>query len=173
MPATYEPISTQTLTVAAADVYFNSIPQTYTDLVLVAQARTGGGSAGVIRYRLNGDNASNYSFTNFVGNGTSAASNRDASATSAAITNTIAVPDATSVFGLYIVNFQNYTNATTSKTAISRGSTIGNGAFNGSEVGISVWRKTPEAITSINILHGAGTQFAIGSTFTLYGIKAA
>jgi hypothetical protein len=173
MPATYEPIQTQTLTSTAGDIYFNSIPQTYTDLVLVARARIASGSANVMGYRLNSDSANNYSGTYLVGNGSSAASNRVSSDTFARVTNTIAVPDATDVFGLYIINFQNYTNTTTSKVAISRGNTHGNGAYNGTEASITLWRKTPEAITSINILHAGGQVYAIGSTFTLYGIKAA
>ena len=173
MPATYEPIQTQTLTVASADIFFNSIPQTYTDLVLVAQARMAGGSANVMGYRLNSDSGNNYSGTYLVGNGSSAASNRVNSDTFARVTNTIAVPDATGVFGLYIINFQNYTSTNISKVAISRGATNGNGGFNGTEASTTLWRKTPEAITSINILHGGGQQYAIGSTFTLYRIKAA
>lgn len=172
MSATYEPIQTQTLTSAVGDVYFNSIPQTYTDLVLVAQARISSGSAGVMGYRLNSDSGNNYSGTYLVGNGSSAVSNRLSSGTYAPVCNTIAVPDATSVFGLYIINFQNYTNTTTFKPVLSRGATNGNGGFNGTESSVAVWRKTPEAITSINILHGSGGTYAIGSTFTLYGIKA-
>ena len=172
MPATYEPISTQTLGTAIATVDFTSIPQTYTDLVLVVSARTTSG-ANVLQYRLNSDTASNYSGTYLTGDGTSAASYRISGATVASVHTLIAIPNATDTFGTYIINFQNYTNATTFKTAISRANTVGNGAYNGTEASVTLWRKTPEAITSINILNGGALSFAIGSTFTLYGVKAA
>jgi hypothetical protein len=62
----------------------------------------------------------------------------------------------------------NYANTTTYKTAISRGSESVNGVM----AIVVLWRKTPEAITSILLKPSTG-NFDIGSTFTLYGIKAA
>lgn len=171
MTATYEPISTQTLSTATADIFFTSIPQTYTDLVLVAFAATTSG-ANVLGYRLNSDNASNYSGLYLTGNGGTAASSRISGATYASVHTLIAIPNATNTFGTYIVNFQNYSNATTFKTALARSNTLGNGLYNGLEASVTLWRKTPEAITSINVLNGGGLSFSVGSTFTLYGIKA-
>jgi hypothetical protein len=38
---------------------------------------------------------------------------------------------------------------------------------------VGLWRKTPEAITSIDVLTLTADTFSIGTTFVLYGIKAA
>lgn len=167
MTVTYEPISTQTLGTAVADVYFNSIPQTYTDLVLVissniaAYAQTG--------FRLNSDNASNYSVTQLAGTGTSALSQRITSDTYGRF-DWYGGGDTTGR-NVIVAQFFNYTNTTTFKTIISRGNNAG-GSFAGTTASVNLWRKTPAAITSINVLTSTGGQFSIGSTFTLYGIKA-
>jgi hypothetical protein len=61
----------------------------------------------------------------------------------------------------------NYSNATTYKTALARTSEDGVAAAY-----VGLWRST-SAITSITIDKGSSDNFASGSTFTLYGIKAA
>jgi uncharacterized secreted protein with C-terminal beta-propeller domain len=70
----------------------------------------------------------------------------------------------------HIINIQNYSNSTTYKTIIARWN---NNAGTYASVGAtaSLWRKAPEAITSITVYDDAGNLNA-GSTFTLYGIKA-
>jgi hypothetical protein len=67
-----------------------------------------------------------------------------------------------------IVNIMNYANTTTNKTVISRASSV-----NGSQTTsyANIWRNTA-AITSITILTLA-SNYSTGTTFTLYGIKAA
>lgn len=168
MPATYEPISTQTLGTAVADVYFTSIPQTYTDLVLVV---TGTSAADAdAGFRLNSDSASNYSWTELYGTGSSAVSARTTS-NSFGRFNTYGGLSTTGRYVL-IANFMNYTNATTFKTILSRSGNTAN-TYPGTSAYVNLWRKTPEAITSINVLTTNGVNFAVGSTFTLYGIKAA
>jgi hypothetical protein len=63
----------------------------------------------------------------------------------------------------------NYKNTTNYKTTIGRGSSAANFA----DAQVSLWRDT-SAINSVTVLLGAGTSnFSVGSTFTLYGIKAA
>ena len=61
----------------------------------------------------------------------------------------------------------NYSNATTYKTVITRASNANNGV----DAVVGLWRNTA-AITSINVFLGTG-NLDTGSTFTLYGIKAA
>jgi hypothetical protein len=157
MPATYEPITTTTLT-ASAGVTFSSISQSYTDLVLVANGVESAGA--YFKLNFNGDTSSNYSRTIFRGNGSSVTAARAANEPSM-------YPDFDST-STVIINIMNYTNATTFKTVLWRANSPT--ALVG--VNANLWRKTPEAITSIAIASSAGGGTITG-TFTLYGIKAA
>ena len=76
MPAsnTYEPIATVILTNATNSVGFGSIPQTYTDLILIISAASTVAQDPIIR--LNSDSGTNYSYTTLTGNGSSASSAR-------------------------------------------------------------------------------------------------
>lgn len=70
MPATYEPISTTTLSSATTSINFTSIPATYTDLRIVwVYQTTTGGSYPIINF--NSDAASNYSYITLFGAGSS------------------------------------------------------------------------------------------------------
>jgi hypothetical protein len=73
----------------------------------------------------------------------------------------------TTVFNLSITHFMNYSNTTTYKTALVRG----NNASSGVDAIVNNWRNTA-AITNIDVIANSST-FTSGSTFTLYGIKAA
>jgi hypothetical protein len=157
--STYEPIATTTLGTATSSVTFSSITGSYTDLVLVTNSF---GTGVFFSIRINGDTGTNYSRTRFNGNGTTATSARDSSASS------IAINDLSStVREIAILNFQNYSNSTTFKTVVFRQN------LSSSSVGATVglWRST-SAITSI-ALNTFSNTFAVGSTFTLYGIAAA
>ena len=163
MPATYEPIATTTLASAVASFTFSSIPSTYTDLVLICSPIITAGPASV-RIRFNGDSATNYSFTYLIGNGTSASSGRNTSATSGSIGFNAATSNPYPI----IASVQNYSNTTTFKTCLSRSSAPA------AEVAayVNLYRST-SAITSLFLGLSVGTTFAVGTTFTLYGIKAA
>ena len=160
----YEVISTQTLASATATVTFSSIPQTYTDLVLVllVGASTGGNA---MKLELNGDTASNYSTTYLAGNGTSATSARTSSNTTMRLFHSFACD--TAITNMATINFLNYSNATTYKTVLSRC-----GCTTGTEAEVNLWRSTA-AITTFNCYWGSGYTFPVGSIFTLYGVKAA
>ena len=164
MTATYEPIETQTLGTAQASVIFSSIPATYTDLVLIFSGTAATGSTDSIRIRFNGDTATNYSYTNLSGNGSTASSARASSDTNIAP----ALINSTEVSN-NIWNIFNYSNTTTFKTVLVRANIAG--GLTRASVGL--WRKTPEAISSITLTIVGGQNFASGCTFTLYGIKAA
>lgn len=167
MPATYEVINTQTLGTATADVYFNSIPQTYTDLVLVIS----GNSASYFNtaFRLNSDSGSNYSWTELYSTGSSVVSGRISSNTFGRFDNYGGMD--TTGRNIIVANFMNYSNSTTYKTVIDRANNAG-GTYPGAQINMNLWRNTA-AITAINVLSSTGANFSIGSTFTLYGIKAA
>jgi hypothetical protein len=164
MPKTYEPISTQTVGTATPSVTFSSIPQTYTDLVIVSSSMVSTGNGQGINLRFNSDTGSNYSHTVLYGTGISAVSGRTSSATYISYTN---VSDVTNNWDAGICHIMNYANSTTNKTTISRG-----GVANQLTVLYTgLWRSTA-AITNIVVLSTSGNIIA-GSTFTLYGIKAA
>jgi hypothetical protein len=167
MPAgnTFEAIATQTLGTAAATVTFSSIPSTYTDLVLISSPQNNASES--LYFKINGDTGSSYSTTVLTGNGTTATSARQASNTTGILAGAPAIGLSSTVYGTSIVHIMNYANTTTFKTALSRWALAS--AETNATVGL--WRSTA-AINSITFLVIAGT-FSVGSTFSLYGIKAA
>lgn len=71
MPSTYRLISSTTLTGSAGSVTFNSIPGTYTDLVVRGSSRGSTSSNINVNYYYNGSNASLYSYRQLVAEGAS------------------------------------------------------------------------------------------------------
>jgi hypothetical protein len=167
MPKTYEKIATTTLGSAASSVTFSSISGAYTDLILVMNVG-GSVSGNAINMTFNSDTSTNYSDTGLWGTGTSAASGRHVNATNAALS--IGIGVSTNAFDTQtMVQIQNYSNTTTYKTYIARtGNTAG--SYPGTEVVFGLWRSTA-AISTVSVACGA--NWVTGSTFTLYGIKAA
>ena len=164
MPKTYEPIATTTLGSAAADITFSSISGSYTDLVLVLGSLTTSSATQRIRLQFNSDTGTTYSNTDLYGNGTTAASTRN---TGNAYINTTMSETSLTVPSTVIMQFNNYSNATTFKTVISRSNTSDS---NVSAI-VGLWRST-SAITAIKLFAGTGNINA-GTVATLYGIKAA
>jgi hypothetical protein len=161
---TYTLINSTTLTTSAATVTFSSIPATYTDVVLIANATTTSNSWDLY-IRFNGDAGSNYSVTRLFGNGTTPGSNRLSSDT--LIQSTYWASLGTEQTN-HIINIMDYANATTNKTMLLRGNRAGQGV----DASVGLWRNTA-AISSINLLLFSGGNFATGSNFKLYGIEAA
>ena len=159
MAVTYEKIATNTLGSAASSVTFSSIPNTYTDLVLIIKT---GSSAPTSAYvEFNSDTSALYSDTYISGNGTAASSARN---TNHAYFGSIY---STNLSDSIIINFMNYNNTTTFKSFLSRSNEAGNQVA----AWVGLYRST-NAISSMTLYSG-GNQFASGSTFNLYGIKAA
>jgi len=165
LPSTYIPIATNTLTATATNIAFSNIPQAYTDLVLTINAK---GSAGSDIYsRLNGDSGTNYSSTYLNGTGSSSASGRLSSQAYFLLDSYGYVE--TTDGQMLIAHFMSYSNTSTNKAVLTRASN----ATNGTTALAGLWRSTA-AITSITIYCGvSGATFSAGSSFTLYGIKAA
>lgn len=165
MATTYEKIFTNTLSSDTSSVTFSSIPQTYTDLFFVMNGSDTGNVQ--IAVRFNGDSSSNYSMQALTGNGTTAYTTNSTNANliqfgwDAYLTPTYSYNA--------IINVQNYSNSTTFKTVLGRANNAGTGVTET----VALWRST-SAITSMTLLQSYGTDlFKTGSTFTLYGIKAA
>ena len=132
-------------------------------MVVVGAVKNTANNGDEVAFQINGDTSASYSRTRLFGNGSSAASDRASNTTKGALG-----INSTAQFSTIIANFQNYSNATTYKTVVSRGSD----ASNFVSAYVSLWRNT-SAITQITILPDSGTTFVSGSTFTLYGIAAA
>jgi hypothetical protein len=171
--STYTPIATTTLG-SAGTVTFSSIPQTYTDLIIVCNgynATQDGGSPTIQFNADTGGSTTNYSDTYVSGNGTSATSSRHSNYTYVIIGNQVGWDTTSTDRATSIVNIFNYSNTTTYKTVLIR-SNLASGTYPGTEAGVSLWRSTA-AISIINLQTSNFTNFATGSTFTLYGIAAA
>ena len=165
MPATYEPIATNTLGSATPSITFSSISSAYTDLVLVAGNLSAASASNAFKMQVNGDTGNNYSNTYLTGDGSSSSSGRNSSA------DTLRFFDNPNIIGPAVVtaHFMNYANTTTYKTVLSRSSAAGYSA----NAEVNLWRNTA-AINSITIFFAtSGNNIQAGSTFTLYGIKAA
>jgi hypothetical protein len=162
------PIATQTLTTSASSITFSSIPQGYTDLIIVTSAIANVTGADVFVTTYNGDTASNYSYTSLYGTGSAAGSYR---AGSVGIVLGWLSTYNSSEWSPSIFHFMNYANSTTYKTMLVR---TNNATTTGGlvEAAVGLWRSTA-AITSINMRTVNGYAIKAGSTFTLYGIKAA
>lgn len=165
MPKTYEPIATSTVGTATTTVNFTSIPQTYTDIVVASSIQVSGNVN--VFMTFNSDSGANYSFTLLQGDGSTASSGRASNQTRIQLDSVAYPPFSGSSFAPGIVHINNYSNSTTYKTALLRA----NNAAAGVSLGSGLWRNTA-AITTITFVAGA-VNFAVGTTFTLYGIKAA
>jgi hypothetical protein len=159
MTTTYEKIATTTLGSSSATVTFSSITSAYTDLIVILNPTT---NAEVnLTCQFNGDTGSNYSFTYFLGAGPGVESG-SSSTQSHIVTGGLKG----GTIGTQILQINNYSNATTYKTLISR--TNASDKFVAIYTGL--WRNT-SAISSLTI-GTTSSSFATGSTFTIYGIKA-
>ena len=159
MAVTYEKIATTTLGSATSTITFSSISGTYTDLILVT---SGTSTTSTICIRFNNDTGSNYSDTKLFGTGSSAGSERHSNATrifGSSVGSTVF----TDVFQI-----QNYSNTTTYKTCLIRGSLTTSAAT----AFVGLWRST-SAITRIDLFNNNSGDFDSGFIATIYGIKAA
>lgn len=163
MPATYEPIATTTLSTAASTITFSSIPATYTDLRLVFCPI--GSTSNYPYLRFNSDSGSNYSLTRLQGDGSSATSSRQSNQTETFLLNDSLVTTTPYLITLDIFSYAGSTN----KTTLIENSQDRNGSGSVRRM-VSLYRST-SAISTILLYVDSG-NFAVGTTATLYGIKA-
>lgn len=163
MPKTYEPIQTTSLPSGGTSVTFSSIPQTYTDLILIINSIIASGED-AHGLQFNGDTASNYSATGLIGSGSAVASYRGSNAVK------IDGGRVGTSWSTSILNIMNYSNTSTFKTVISRGNSTSSGSY--VTLGVAMWRNTT-AITSIAVSVFNNQSMSAGTTFTLYGVKSA
>lgn len=167
---TYVALDKKTVTSAVGSVVFSSIPSTYTDLKLVVCARGTTSAYIAPAIAFNTDTSStNYSWTALFGDGASGISYRVANQNVISGEQVPRSTDSAGMFGYVSFDIQNYSNTTTYKTVLVRNSSQGaNGVV---YAGVGLWRGTPAAINAITVTSGT-PNFEVGTTFSLYGIKA-
>jgi hypothetical protein len=171
---TYVALKSTTLGSDTKTVSITSIPQGYTDLVLIANCRSSRADYDDAMYLQVGngsiDTGSNYSKTFMSGANGSAGSGRNSNLTY--IDSRLSAASATNTpFSPNIFQFQNYSNITTYKTTLFRWNEPPSGGTDyGIAAAVGLWRSTA-AIDTITFTC-AVANFTAGSTFTLYGVAA-
>jgi len=158
----YISIATYTVTGSAVASYtFSNIPTSYTDLVLIGSPNNGPGTYPFVQVG-NGtvDTTSSYSSTQIYGSGTTVGSTRLPSTT-------YGWGGTANAYSNIKIYFMNYANTNTFKTWLCRGGSASD--YVSAEV--TLWRSA-SAINTIKIYPDTGT-YPVGTTFNLYGIKAA
>lgn len=159
--ATYEPIATVTATGGSSILVMDSIPQTYTDLVLIVSGNTSVDDE--FQLRFNNDSGSNYRVLFLYGTSSAVTSTEYVATTFAQMGGIFTTGTRT---GNNIINIFSYSNTNFNKT-------VANTANSGNYIQFrnNTWRST-SAITRIDAYSASGT-FTNPTTLTLYGIKAA
>lgn len=160
----YKSIMSIVLGSTASTVTFNNIPQTYSDIILVANFGRSAADTGSW-FRVNNDSGTNYCTTNISGTGTSAISGKDFSVNVGRYFRSLSNQTTNNSI---IMDFMNYANPNIYKTILTRGGTSA-GTGSGTEANVNVWRST-SPITSISLITSTGT-YSSGSVFNLYGLS--
>jgi hypothetical protein len=165
-------IETKTLTAATTSIEFTSIPQTFTDLLIVLSVRANLGSGYAfddLGLRINGDAGNNYS--NII------LRSRDGSVlgtggagTSITVYSGPAASATANTFGSSQIYLSDYTSGTTYKSVLVDGYSETNSttAVQGGIVG-GLWQSA-SPITSVNLVSLNGWNFAQHSLVSIYGI---
>jgi hypothetical protein len=169
MPATYDLITKTTLASTASTVTISGIPATYTDLRLITIIPTSASGGNDMFMSFNGDNASgNYSARSMDGH-TSVTSVRSTNQNRINYTLQYGYTGAT-LPEQVVTDIFNYTNTSVWKTILDQTFAYTNVPNYGITKNVAVWRSTA-AINAIKL--DCGVAMGIGTTFSLYGIKAA
>lgn len=162
MTATYTALATITLTSADSEIVFSSIPATYRDLVIVANIKATEGN--FLLGRLNSDSGSNYSRVVMAGNGSTTESFAAASVTSLDPGTRISTN-----WSSVQLQFFDYAQTNKHKTVLGRLNSPTETGFAPVAASAMRWANT-NAVNTIS-LRPDSSSWAIGSTFSLYGIN--
>jgi len=162
-------IQMQTLASTASSVTFSSIPQTYTDLILMISGRdpSNGGTVSNPGIKFNNDSGSNMSMRRLYSDSPGATSTNSTAQVALYDWYISGSTSTASTFGATTIYIPNYKTANAKSFSID--TTYENNAslpYMGFTAGL--WNQTA-AITTINLL--GNSTWAIGSTFSLYGIS--
>jgi hypothetical protein len=163
-------IQTVTLGSNQANIDFNSIPQTYTDLLLVSSMRSSSSNAEDGWIQFNGDTGGNYSFIRLYATGSGSAQSDSFGGTGTAGRVTRIVPstytaNTFSSSQLYIPNYSVSGQKYISSETVEENNATGSAQF----IYATTWNG-PAAITSIKLGVLGGSNFLQHSSASLYGI---
>jgi hypothetical protein len=177
--SSYESIATATGTGSNSTLTLSSIPQTYKHLQIrwICRDTSAGTVPNGIWIDLNNDTGSNYTRHFLTGNGSSVSVTGQTAAT---VSGSPEIPKSTAtggmsanIFGVGILDIQDYASTTKNKTMRVFTGTDFNTANTNAQVNLfsSVWLNSGSGISTIRFYLPSGGNFASGSTFALYGIK--
>ena len=174
--ASFESIATQTLASAAASITFSSIPATYTHLQVRGISRINAAvndSFSLLTFNGTTGSSTAYASHYLIGTGSSVIAGLLGSSVSS-MHSTVAWGTgssvSTSTFAGGIIDIADYASTSKYKTVRTFSGIDGNGAGQ-IDFASGVWQSTA-AVNQITITSQGG-NFAIGSSFALYGIKGA
>jgi len=155
-------IETKTLGTAQASIEFTSIPQDYTDLVILSSSRSSRTAQinDQMNIKLNGSDGS---MKNLIGTG-SAVFSQEPGQMTAFVSTDLATASTFSNDSIYVANYTSSTNKSLSIDSV----TENNATAAIQAIGAGLWSNTA-AVTSITFTPLNG-NFVAGSTMSLYGI---
>ena len=170
MPETFTLIASNTLGSAQANIQFNSIPGTYTDLCLKVSSR--GASTGTLVLVTFNSSGSGYQARWMDGDGSATSSGTNNSTLQNLMAWTQSSSTTANTFGNFELYIPNY--ASSNGKGVSSEYVNENNATSGIAYGLlaNYWNNSA-AITSISLSIFGGTNFAANSSAYLYGVKNA
>jgi hypothetical protein len=159
----YESIATATGTGSSGTITFSSIPSTYKHLqIRYISKNTASGTDAYIQLNSSVDSVYRHQL---LGSGGSVGASANSGIAYILLT---AGSSGTSAFGVGVVDILDYASTTKAKTVRSlSGFDINSSGLLG--LGSALWTST-DAITDV-LIKSAGTNFAVGTQYALYGIK--
>lgn len=158
--STYTALATLTLSTTDSNVTFASIPNSYRDLIVVANFVP----TGFTQIRFNGISTSSYTTVTMYATGSVVGSNRF-TASQIDTSNNVGDPSGSNVS--LICQIMDYAQTDKHKATLLRVTNAGSGGYTHLQ---SNRFTTTDAISSVNLIQTG--VFQAGSTFSLYGIAA-
>lgn len=174
--AAYEWLETQVIGTAVASITFSNVNTNYASTYQHLQVRMTGrvtgsqsGSGAAIRLRFNSDTGNNYRAHQLYGDGSSVVSNESGATSGIGLQRFTDGGATASAFGAIVLDILDPFETTKNTTTRQLGGNANNSNFIFMNSGL--WVNTA-AITTIYFEPQVGTNFAIGSRFSLYGLRS-
>ena len=172
-PSSFYSIATVTGTGSASSLTFSSIPSTYKALQIRAIGRdtNAGTSAGNFLMTFNSDTGANYSRHRLIGTGAAVAASGASGGTNINLSAFAWFSGtAANIFGVAIVDIQDYASTSKNKTVRGFLGVDDNGASGNQQITLSsaAWYST-SAVSTITLI-ADGTAFSTSTSFALYGV---